>query len=353
MSLKHPERSKPVIILANIFCIIPYYDFKKQKLAHKNLFKLHGLLLGSIMAVVVSYSQYWSLQKPSSLSPLLSTLQFFMVTASLFLFLAIVLGNSFCNMEPWERMLKLLYHKEHAIKGNRRDSLNFPFIYIIIGSVYVFILFAFTAHTMGLIYADILLHIAVLHYAKLIEVCLMYTVITLLRSKYKIISCNLDDINSCVVIQDDTVKKLRELKRIYLEGDSLVKYFNIIFGWPMLLFLAESVQIMLFCSALLTERSLMLPTGMALSSEVIVLNWSFTILAVVSDSKIIYVNQKLVNLPFVVAQFQLRHLLRCRFASNQIIHNCTNEVGKCELMLPNACESLNVSQSWRTRIARN
>lgn len=271
------------IRLANIFSAIPYYDFKKQKVTHKNLFKLYGLIVTSTMPLAMIYSHGMYKKMIISTSPLLSTINLSTVAVSLLLFVVTVLGSSFWNMGTWERMLKLLFEKNYELNCNGKYFFSFPFVYFIIGNIYVIILFISTVRAMGLKYVGYILHIMVLDYSRFLETCLMYIVIVLIRNKYKMISDSLTDINLCVIIEDSTTKKLRETKQFYEEADKLVEHFNGIFGWPLLFFLAESVQIMLLSLALLTEQGLRLPMDMAISSDIVVLNSFYTLMTVVSN----------------------------------------------------------------------
>lgn len=286
MSLKyHMENSifkGPIIKLANIFGIIPFYDFNQRKLIHKTIFKIYGTLLTCFMTTITIASYQYRHPDLVPLSPHLRSLQVLVIAISLILFLVIVLGASFWNMESWWRLIDLLSYTKYYGKFASCNFLNYPGILIITGTIHGFILFSITAYVIGVIYAALYFYLMVLQYVRLLIVCLMCNVLMLLRNKYKIINNKLTEYQFCTIIKNRTSEKLEEIVRLFLECDKIVQLFNKIFGWPLLFIFAGSAGILLGTLALTTEGIIISPEKGAAYNRVFIVNLFHGLMAMVS-----------------------------------------------------------------------
>lgn len=283
MPLKSRRRSDifrdPIFRLANILGIMPYYDYNKEKVPHKNLFRLYGLLLSGFMMWTSILSCFQLYQGLVSVSPLLVSLEFLVISTFILLFLVSVLGSSFWNLKLWTHMIRLLSYSGIHFNRNWRTFLNIPHIFLFVGCFSTIILFIFMLYFMGIDYAQ---HILIFHLSRHIETCLIYNIITLLRRKYKTIHDTLVKLSFCTVIKSSTVKNIQELKKIYLETDKIVITFNRIFGWPLLLHFCQLMASLLLFLGLLTDHSLKVTMEKMISSEVIISNVLYTFMTLVS-----------------------------------------------------------------------
>lgn len=277
----HREKTiffKFIIRLANVFGAIPLYNYEKRELIHKKLFKSYSLLLGLLVTTTTAVSYLYRQIDELSLSALLLSFQLLVIMTTLSLFLANVLGSAFWNMEAWESMLNLLCGLKHNVKY----FVNVSLAILIVVHVHGVILYTSILYSMGLIYSALSCHMIILQNSKLLVVCLMYIVAGFTASMYKKINNILNDINVCIVIKSNTVKRLQEVGKIYMQADKIVDLFNKIFGWPLLLVLAESVEVMLITLAIITEHGFKVPETDSVYKGILALNAFYTVMAVVS-----------------------------------------------------------------------
>lgn len=269
----------PVFKIVNIFCISPPYDFKTHKLTHKIIFKSYGVLLTGLVLVAAAFSYYKLHQQMVYVSSLLEGLEFLVITTCLFLFMVTVLGSCFWNEKMWETLFNLISHTEWYVVCSRRYFLSTSFLCLSVGSLLWIFLFVFIFYFLGIYFSE---HILIFYVPRHIQMCLMYNILIVIRKKYKTISDTLVDINFCTIIKTSTVKNLQEIRKIYVETDRIVETFNAVFGWTMLLLLAQTVASALLFLAILTDRTLILNMKRVLSNEVINANIFYTIMCVVS-----------------------------------------------------------------------
>lgn len=266
--------------LTNIFVVVPFYDFNKRKLTHKTLCKAYGILL-TVTATITTFSYYFRRNFIHS-SSLLATFQNLMSITSLLLFSVTALGSSFWNMKPWEEMLNLLFHTETHTDCTRRRFLHIPIILLLLRCLHGIVIYSFLLQILGAAYTEHFLHVLILHFSRILTIYIIHVIVSFIKNKYRNVNSILDGISCCIVIKNSTVKKLQGAQRIYLEADKLVQFFNKIFGWPMLLILAESMEIMLLALALFTEQALQLSSKPIVPKEVVLLNTFYTVMLVVS-----------------------------------------------------------------------
>lgn len=288
MSLKYtPENNifkNPLIKLANIFGIAPFYDFTTCKLTHQGLFKAYGLLLAVMMTsgTILFYS--YSQQEMVSISSFLSGVHFLMVITSLSLFSIVILGSSFWHMESWQQILNLLSEMEYHNRCSRKCFFSIPCIFFITGTIHGIVLFTYILHFMQASFTELFLPIIVLQYAILVVVCLMMDIVGFLKHMYTSINSSLLDINVCAVIKGNATEKLQEAVKVYRRAGKIVDLFNKIFGWPLLLLFAQSVETVLLSLAFLTERNKTIHIDKVVPGEVLVLNTFYAVMGLVSIS---------------------------------------------------------------------
>lgn len=268
----------PIFKLAHVFGIVPYYDFKIHKLIHRNLYKLHGSLLVLVMTIVTIIPYHSFQQQDIHATSHLEILQLFVVVTTMLLFLVTVLGSSFWNAKSWEQILDLLSYSDCRVRCSKRYFLSTPFLSLTAG-VPGHVLFGFGLYLIGGIYSVFSM---IFYVTRHVAICLMFTIIGLIRKRYEVINDTLLDIRLSTVIKSSTVKRLQRAEKMYVEAGKMVEYFNKIFGWPLLLLFAESVENVLLSLAILTEHGLRLPEGTTLTNESIILNICFTVVILVS-----------------------------------------------------------------------
>lgn len=273
---------KPLIKLASIFGITPFYNFEKQKLIRGNLFKLYGLLLATVVTTGTIVSYDYHKNETKMMSALLSCLKHLLVGTVLVLFLVTVLGASFWTMQPWKKMLKLLSNIDNNTRCTIRYFLNVPFMILVFEGTHASIFLIYILINFDVTYAAVSCATMVVQYCKILTVCLTCAIIDFIRSKYKTIDNILTDINCCAVIKNSTLKKIRGIQELYVEADKMVELFNEIFGWPLLLILAVSVEVMLISLALITEHSFKPVVDFVIYRNFLILNSYYVIIAIVS-----------------------------------------------------------------------
>lgn len=286
MLLKHHKENNvcrsPIFILANIFGVIPFYDFNKKRLTHIKLFKLYGGLITFLITVIATACYLYGEQDRVSMSWHMKLLQFLVILNSLILFLVTVLGSSFQNMQSWEHLLNLLCHTEFYSRQVRCNFPNLSSILIIMGTIHGLALFLIILYLVGTIYAVIYFHVIILQYARMLIVCLMHDIIKLLRNKYQAIDSKLTHVHFCTVIKNSTLDKLREMRTLYMECNKIVELFNQILGWPLLFTLAGSVEIVLTTLSVITEGGITHPENNAKYNEIMIMKMFYTVMALVS-----------------------------------------------------------------------
>ncbi|XP_018568233.1 uncharacterized protein LOC108908597 [Anoplophora glabripennis] len=278
--------------LSNIAGVIPWYDFKKQKLSYESLYKLYGILLAVFVLVTTLICFYNIRQDVAFNSPLLNGLKVLGEATSLLLFLLIVSGSSFWNMKSWEQFINLLPHTDCRLKCNRKYFLNIPFVAAIAGCIHPFIVYGFALEAGEIILAQ---HMLVIHFTRHIMICLMYHVISLLRNMYDTVNKSLVRIKLCAVINSSTIEDLQELQTIYVEADKIVCTFNIVFGWPLLLLFTQTVASMLLILSTFTENGLNIRLKEILTEKIILMTLFHTVAMVCGPVVITFSCDAVVN----------------------------------------------------------
>lgn len=314
-----------IIRVANAFGAAPIYDFKKQKLTHKKVFKLYGTFLSLFIVASVITTCLYNQKVASSLSPLLASIQFLLSITSLGLFLVNVFRSSFWGMESWEKMLNLL----SQVKCKRR-YVSVASMILTVGGIHWVVLVTCIFYFMGMTYTALSIHVMIFQYSKLLLVCLMYIITGFITNLYQNINKIMDDISACTVIESDTLRKTRVIVRIYARADKMVALFNEIFGWPTLLILAESVEVLLVTVAIIIERSVKQPANDLVYTEVLVLNMFYTFMAIVSSSLVPHI----FGSKYIDSCFQLEPSLIV-FGCDAAVQEASKLFKKCYLLQQN------------------
>lgn len=271
--------------LANIFGVIPIYDYKMQKLTHQKLFKLYGIILTIVLTTESLLSIIFQHQHLVLFNSDLTEFLFSLVEASeLIFFVFTTLGTSFWNMKSWEQLLQLTYRLDDVRPPIKKLFLKTQFAIIAMGSITVLVTASFAFIRWGVMRSGYYVPFLSLYYARIISTSLMYNFIALLTNKYRQINITLVDINKRTVINTDTFKRIRNIKRMYIEAVKLVAIWNKIFGWPLLLIITQILTRILLCLASLTERGLEALKGSSNNEirEVIFSHVAFAVISLVS-----------------------------------------------------------------------
>lgn len=173
-----------------------------------------------------------------------------------------------------------LLSAEKCYSGCNRIYFFKTYVMLFVGMIPTIIPFIIYNNNAGAIY---ILYIFLFQFSKHAVINLVYDIIHLLRNKYSAINCTLIKIRVCAVIERSTIKRIQEAQNVYIEAEKLVNFFNKIFGWPLLLLLAQSVTISLFFLACVTDNSLKSSIAGIMSYKYVISLMIYTITIVVSS----------------------------------------------------------------------
>lgn len=232
---------------SSFFCIIPWYNFRKNRLIAKTAFKTYAILLTLFLTslhVALIYVQHKVLLKhiKDSLKIL-----FYLVQTNMFLFWASAgLGTAFWNMPAWRRFLRLSRRLEidncllirKKTKGSVVTNNNFIFI---LGNLHVF----FTYFIYILMWKTVdfekmafstyeLLH----HYLEFLFSSIVIGIVVSIKYKYGVVNETVTNLKERGR-RTDVLLIIKKTKLSFLATGEIVSEFNALFGWPILFVLAH------------------------------------------------------------------------------------------------------------------
>lgn len=246
--------------MATLFGIIPSYDYKKQKLTYKKLYRCFTLCSVCIVISVswICFYRRCILYKNSPV--MLKVMDFLVDMMGVVLYTISSVSSSSWNMKTWDKLINKLYKLEELVNLNTRGTRNNSLgenrlIHFIVGSLIFAVLVVCQLFFNGLTIFPYYIPLIILQYVKYVLISIIYNVTVSIKSKYEHLNNMLLDTYSTTASCKNTVKLIQKIRILNLRINSSIDTFNSFFGWPLLLLIAHSFVQILACVSLLTTNA--------------------------------------------------------------------------------------------------
>lgn len=238
-----------IIRYFSFFGTVPWYSSQQGKIIHKKAFKCYSTVLGISVACISLVALNFRLKQWNEEAN--TTHMFMEIVAELALIVSFettVVGSSFLNISTWENFLTQIVllenRKAFSVKNWTVTFIlgNLFFLSVCVGELISFetrsTFFLHFCSTFSLVYAQITTATVILNTALHIRYGYQ-RVNNLLKSvRFDVNMRNLGKVRSLLLLLEDTVDN-----------------FNVVFGWPLLLFLFNAVIHILHGLVLATSNS--------------------------------------------------------------------------------------------------
>lgn len=298
MNLKLSRNSilfiEPLARLSSIFGLLPYYNFQIHSLKNIKLYKLHSLVLASLLAIISMGLIYLrSLHLYKIMSRSLIILDLLLEIVNLVTFEIIILGSSQWNITTWQKLFQCLHQIESKqnldVKPKKhKNILTNPNLLVLVGSIMLPLLFSFELyyHRKEIYYCYIYLSLFFYYYVEFLYMNIITNIIVSIKWKYESIHNLLSNILTYSNNSKKATDAIRKIKVLFLAVDHIVTIFNTLFGLPILFMLGGASLLTLnsiitfsgTSSKLFNEKYFITPEIVLIDLGYIALAWVRTII---------------------------------------------------------------------------
>lgn len=234
---------------SSIFTITPWYSFRKHRLIGKNIFKIYAsfvTLFTLIMQAALLYVYFKVFLR--DVNTIFKIMFSILEINVLFFYISAGLGTAFWNMFNWQRIFNLSrrleinnsLHCRRIKKASIVTNSNFIFI---VGSICGFLTYAiYTLRWATLSYKHMIIASNKLfyYYFEFLFSSVVINVAVSIKYKYGVMNETIINIISREG-RGDTLSTIKKTKIFFLATGEIVKEFNKLFGWSMLIVLVQCV----------------------------------------------------------------------------------------------------------------
>ncbi|KAJ8918010.1 hypothetical protein NQ315_011463 [Exocentrus adspersus] len=233
------QSMRHLLKFTSFFGIVPWYNYQEGKVLYRKGFKWYSSLSAISMtcfSTLLLYPRIILLYNDIDIKSRL--LDITMELILLFIYLLIVLGAGFWNMDTWNRLLN-----ELRIIPSKNFSAKTAMAFFVSGNVMLSLLNIAEATLVLESFEIFLYYISsyVLGYIQFITMMLMFNLLLYIRASYQHLNDCLTSLRSGVKLFDKSIKVLRRTKSSYQLLHGIVLKYNRLFGWALLLIIFYTV----------------------------------------------------------------------------------------------------------------
>lgn len=230
--------------VASVFCLTPWYSFSKRRLIGKYFHKVYVTLFTCAVVLLVGTVMYLRVENTNT--QFISNVLFFLHDTNSFLFwIFAILGTASWNIPTWRRVFKLFHRLENQCSYNKKRKINckvnFTFVLGHVNVCFLIIGFSITNFGKDLTIFQILVftYLVLFYYLKFLFCNLVFNMAIFIRHGYVSMNEMITDLFK--FDQRLNLSKIKKATQLLLVLDNIIKEFNQLFGWPILLQLADFV----------------------------------------------------------------------------------------------------------------
>lgn len=221
---------------SSIFCITPWWAFRKQSSIEKHIYKCYTVLLTCLIIFLQGVLVYLRLRYR------ITNVIYLLTDANNILFwIFSCLGTAFWNMSAWKRIFKIFHglekdclHKSETRVTSIISNINFIFLLanVNFAILIIFLLVVNSGTDHNIFEVLFFTYLLAYYYLKFLLSNLICIIVIFIKYKYE----RMNEIITRFFDLDkrERLRDIRKTKQLLLVMDKTVHEFNHLFAWPML-----------------------------------------------------------------------------------------------------------------------